>query len=149
MSLLKKIDDDLKVALKDGNKLKLAVLRLLKSEIKYKQIELGRDLTDDDIIGIINSSAKKRRDSIEQFDKGGRKDLVDQETAELSIVFGYLPQQLSEAEIKELIIESIKTTGAASPQQMGLVMKDLSPKIKGKADGRLVSRLVTELLSNS
>jgi uncharacterized protein YqeY len=147
MSLLDNIDNDLKDAMKGGDKFVVTVLRGLKSDIKYKQIDKGEDLTEDEIVDVLSSAAKKRRDSIEQFTSGNRMDLADKETGELDIITKYLPEQLSEDTLKELITESIKETGADSPKQMGLIMKDLMPKIKGKADGKLVSRLVNQMLS--
>jgi len=147
MSLIKKIDEDLIKALKAGEKAKATVLRGLKSDFKYKQIEIGKELADEDCLGVILTVAKKIKDSIEHFEKGGREDLVKKEKTELEIIQGYLPQQLGEQELKEIIQEAIKETGAASPQQMGLVMKVVMPKIKGRADGRLASKLATELLA--
>ncbi|MCX6827550.1 MAG: GatB/YqeY domain-containing protein [candidate division Zixibacteria bacterium] len=147
MSLPARIDEDIIKALKSGDKLKVTALRGLKSDIKYKRIEKGDDLTDDDIIGVLDSAAKRRRDSIEQFQAGNRADLVEKETAELAIITSYLPQQLTEEELRELILDSIKETGVDSPAKAGLVMKDLIPKIKGKANGRLVNNLVSQILS--
>lgn len=147
MSLLKKIDDDAKKALKAGDRNKVTVLRGLKSDIKYKQIEKGEELTDDDIIGVLSSAVKKRKESIEQFQAGNRLDLVEKETTELKTIKNYLPEQLSEEKLRELISISIKETGADSPAKLGLVMKDLMPKIKGRSEGKLVNRLVTEMLT--
>jgi uncharacterized protein YqeY len=147
MSILSRIDDDMKKALKGGDKLKLTVLRGLKSDIKYRQIELGRDINDDDIIGVLSSATKKRKESIEQFAAGKRIDLAEKETAELRIIRQYLPEELSEEELRKLILESIQETGADSPGKLGLVMKDLMPKIKGRADGKYVNKLVLEMLS--
>ncbi|MFH2036734.1 MAG: GatB/YqeY domain-containing protein [Candidatus Zixiibacteriota bacterium] len=149
MSLLNKIDEDLIKSMKGGDKFKVTVLRGLKSDLKYKRIDKGDDLSEDDAIAVLSSAAKRRRDSIDQFQKGGRMDLVEQETAELKIIEEYLPEQLSEDKIKAFIAESIAETGANSPQQMGLVMKSLMPKLKGQADGKLVSKLVNQMLSNS
>lgn len=147
MSLLQQIDNDLKEALKAGQKLRLTVLRGLKSDIKYKQIEVGHDMSDDDIIGVLTTAAKKRKESIEQFRAGGREELATQEEAELAIIQSYLPEQLTEASLRRIIAETIAETGANSPKMMGLVMKALLPKIKGQADGKLVSQLVTEMLA--
>lgn len=147
MSILKKIDEDLIKALKSGEKAKATVLRGLKSDFKYKKIELGKELTDDDCIAVLSTVAKKIKDSIEQFEKGGREDLVEKEELELEIIQTYLPQQLGEEELRQIIREAIKETGANSPQQMGLVMKAVMPKTKGRADGKLVSKLTTELLA--
>jgi uncharacterized protein YqeY len=147
MSLLARIDEELITALKGGDKLKATVLRGLKSDFKYKKIEKGADLTEDDIIGVLTGAAKKRRESIEQFQAGNRPDLADKEKTELDIINGYLPEQLSEEKLREIILESIRETGADSPAKAGMVMKDLMPKIKGKADGKLASRLVAEILA--
>ncbi len=149
MSILPKIDEELKSALKAGDKLKATVLRGLKSDIQYRQIDLGRDLTDEDILATLQSAAKRRRDSIEQFKKGGRDDLVDKESRELELIEGYLPEQLSEDKIREHIQASLEATGASSPAQMGAVMKDLMPRLKGQADGKLVSQLVRQMLSDA
>lgn len=148
MSLLQQIDNDLKEALKAGQKERLSVLRGLKSDIKYKQIELGHEMSDADIIGVLTSASKKRKESIEQFKAGGRADLVAKEEAEFAIIQAYLPEQLSDEKLRRIIAETIAETGANSPKMMGVVMKALLPKVKGMADGKLVSQLVTELLAN-
>lgn len=148
MSLLQQIDNDLKEALKAGQKERLSVLRGLKSDIKYKQIDLGHEMSDADIIGVLTSASKKRKESIEQFKAGGRMDLVAKEEAEFAIIQAYLPEQLSEDKLRRIIAETIAETGANSPKMMGVVMKALLPKVKGMADGKLVSQLVTELLAN-
>ena len=147
MTLIERIDQDMKEALKAGQKLRLTVLRGLKSDFKYKQIELGSPLTEDQVIGVLSSSAKKRRESIEQYRLGKREDLAQKEEAELEIINSYLPQQLSEDRLRELIQEAIAESGADSPQKIGLVMKVLMPKVKGQADGKLVNRLVAEILA--
>ncbi len=148
MSLLKQIDQDLVKALKSGDRLAADTLRGLKSDIKYFQLEKRVDeLTDEDIIGVISSSAKRRRDSIEQFKAGGRQDLVDKESHELEIVQKYLPQQLSEDDIEKIVKEAIEETGAQSPSDMGKVMKVVMPKVKGRADGKIIQKIVTRSLS--
>ncbi len=147
MSLLKKIEEDIIKALKAGEKDKLTDLRGLKSDIKYRQIEKGEDITDDDVIGVLNSARKKRRDSIEQFEKGGRDDLVQKEKLGLEIVEEYLPEQLSEDKLVEIIKKAIDDTGADSPAKIGLVMKAVMPQVKGRADGKLINQLVSQFLS--
>jgi uncharacterized protein YqeY len=148
MSLLKQIDQDLIKALKSSDRLGADTLRGLKSDIKYFQIEKRLDeVSDDDIIGVLSSSAKRHRDSIEQFTAGGRQDLVDKETRELEIIQQYLPQQLSEADIETIVKEAIEESGAQSPADMGKVMKVVMPKVKGRADGKLVQKIVTRTLS--
>lgn len=152
MSLIEKIDNDIKEAMKSGQKERLMVLRGLKSDIKYKMIQ-GSSLAesgpaqDSLVIDVLNTSAKKRRESIDQYRAASRTDLADKEQAELLILSEYLPQQISEDKLREIISQTIQETGADSPQKMGLVMKALMPKIKGQADGKVVNRLVTELLA--
>ncbi|MCP4706674.1 MAG: GatB/YqeY domain-containing protein [candidate division Zixibacteria bacterium] len=147
MSLLKRIDEDLIKALKNHEGDKVTMFRGLKSDIKYKQIEKGKDLTDDEVSAVLISAAKQRRDSIEQFKAGGRQDLVDKETAELDIITEYLPKQLSEDKLREIIGKAIKKTGADSPAKMGLIMKEVMPEVKGKADGKIVNKIAVEMLS--
>lgn len=147
MSLFEKIEEDLIKALKAGEKEKLTVLRSLKSDIKYRQIDIGEEFTEDDLISVITSSAKKRRDSIEQFKKGGREDLVKNEEFGLNILNQYLPEQISEEKLLEIINKAIEDTGADSPQKIGLIMKAVMPQVKDRADGKLINRLATKLLS--
>lgn len=147
MPILEQIDQDLIKALKAGEKLKATVLRGLKSDIKYAQIEKKTALSDTDVIDVLSSAAKKRRESIEQYQAAGRQDLVTKETFELDVIQGYLPVQLSEAEVRQIISDAVAETGADSPAKMGLVMKAVMPKVKGRADGKLVNRLVQEFLA--
>jgi len=147
MSLSKKVNDEMIAAMKGGDKIKVSVLRMLKSDLKYKQIELGRELSDEDCLAVVASSAKKRRDSIEGFEKGGRADLVAQEKAELEILADYLPQQLTEAELEVLVVQAIADTQASTAAEIGAVMKILMPKVRGKADGRKVNEIVAKKLS--
>ncbi|MDX9856770.1 MAG: GatB/YqeY domain-containing protein [candidate division Zixibacteria bacterium] len=147
MPILEQIDQDLIKALKAGEKLKATVLRGLKSDIKYAQIEKKTALSDTDVIDVLSSAAKKRRESIEQYQAAGRQDLVTKETSELDVIQGYLPVQLSEAEVRQIISDAVAETGADSPAKMGLVMKAVMPKVKGRADGKLVNRLVQEILA--
>jgi uncharacterized protein len=149
MSLLAKIDSDLITALKAGEKEKVTLLRGLKSDIKYRQIEKGDDLSADDVLSVLSSAANRHRDSIEQFKIGNRDDLVKKESAELKIIESYLPEQMLEDEIRTLVKNAIAETDAESPAQIGLVMKHLMPSVKGKADGKLVNQIVRELLSGN
>ena len=146
MSLLKKLDEDLKTALKKSDKLKLSVLRMAKAAVKNQQIDKGRELHDEEILAIFSTLAKQRRESIEQFSKGGRDDLVQQENQELLILQSYMPAQLSAEEIDEMILQAIKESSAKSEGDMGKVMKMLAPRIKGVADGKWVNNRVRELL---
>jgi len=148
MSIIEKIDIELIKALKSGEKEKVVVLRGLKSDIKYKKIDKGENLTNEEVIDVLSVNTKKIRDSIEQFDKAGREDLVTKEKTALKIISEYLPEQLGEEELRGIVKQAVEESGAESPQQMGLVMKIVMPKIKGRADGKLVSKLATEFLAN-
>jgi uncharacterized protein YqeY len=147
MSFIKRIDDELIVALKSGEKEKVTVLRSLKSDLKYKKIEKGDDLSEDDCLAVFNSSVKKIKDSIEQFKTGNRDDLVAKEEFALKIIQKYLPEQLSEEELTELVKQAIEESGADSPQKIGLVMKSVMPKVKGRADGKLINQIAVKLLT--
>jgi uncharacterized protein len=146
MSLLKRLDEDLKTALKTSDRLKLSVLRLAKAAVKNQQIDKGRELSDEEILAIFSTLAKQRRESIEQFSKGGRDDLARQEGLELVILQSYMPAQLSEGEVDAMILEAIKESSAKGEGDMGKVMKLLAPRIKGVADGKWVNKRVRELL---
>lgn len=149
MDLKQRIEQDMKLALKSGDKLKLNITRLLKSEIRYKEIEKGQELSDEEVLEVLSSSVKKHRDSIEQFRKGGREDLVKKEEDELSLILGYMPAQLSQEEIEKLIEESIAEIGAEGEKDIGKVMRTMMPKVKGRADGKTVNLLVTSKLKSS
>ena len=151
-SIKSKVDQDIKEALKARNNLKLGVLRMLKSEIKYKEIDKGSELSDDEVISVLSSSVKKRKESIEQFGKGGRDDLVTREKAELEVVMGYMPEQLTEDKLIRIIQLAIQENNATGPSDLGKVMKSIMPQVKGKADGKLINQLVAshlQSLSNS
>jgi hypothetical protein len=134
-------------AAKAKDKLKLSALRMIKTAMHNREIDLKRDLSDDEMLQILSSLAKQRNDSIEQFRKGGRLDLVEKEEAELKIIQSFMPEQLSEQEIMNEIEKAVAEVGAAGIKEMGKVMKTLMPKVAGKADGRLVSELVKKKLS--
>ncbi|MGB2696454.1 MAG: GatB/YqeY domain-containing protein [Candidatus Zixiibacteriota bacterium] len=143
MSLKERITEDMKVAMKEGDKAKLNLIRMLRSEIRYKEIELGSKLDDNGTIYVLSSAVKKRKEAIEEFKKGGREDLVAREEEELRIVFSYLPEQLSEQELLNLIDDSIAEVEAQSPMDVGKVMKVIMPKVKGRADGKKVNQMVS------
>jgi uncharacterized protein YqeY len=149
MSLLKNLDDDLKAALKSSDKLKLSVIRLIKAALINKQIAVGKDLTDDEILSVFSSLAKQRKESIDQFEQGGRKDLAEKERQELTIIQSYLPEQLSDEKLQQIILEAIRESSAKGESDIGKVMKILMPRIKGVADGKLVNSRVRELLRSS
>lgn len=146
MGLREKIDADTKDALKSGAKDKLSTLRMLNAALKNKQIDKRRPLTEEEVIETARSLIKQRKDSIEQFAKGGRQDLVDKETAEVVVLEAYLPKQLSREELDAMVRDAIAQTGAQGAKDMGKVMKALLPMIGGRADGKLVSELVKNAL---
>lgn len=143
MSLKEKITEDMKIAMKEGEKAKLNLIRMLRSEIRYKEIETGSELDDNGIIDVLSSAAKKHKESIEEFKKGGREDLAAKEEKELKIIYGYLPEQLSEEELLRLIDESIVEAEAQSPKDVGKVMRVIIPKVKARADGKKVNQMVS------
>jgi uncharacterized protein len=146
MPLLQKLDDDLKSSLKASDKLRLSVVRMAKAAIKNRQIDKGSELSDDDIIAVLTTLAKQRRESIEMFAKGGREDLAEQERQELGILHSYLPQQLTPEELDSIILEAIRESSVQGTQDMGKVMRLIMPKVKGVADGKIVNQRVKELL---
>jgi len=163
MTLLReKIQTQAKEALKSKEQLKLSVLRMLLAAIfnkeKEKRAKLSKtekdetklvklsELDDQEALETISSEVKKRRDSIEQFEKGDRQELAEQEKKEMEILTAYLPEQLSEEEIRKLVKETISQTGASGPRETGKVMAALMPQVRGKADGTIVSKIVQEEL---
>lgn len=149
MNLREKISSDLKNALRDRKAIALSVLRMLQSSIKNKEIEKKKGdagLTDEEVVEVIISEIKKRKEAIEGYMKRQRQDLVDKENAELAVLMSYMPRQMGEAEIREEAKRAIDEAGAKIPQDMGKVMKILMPRMKGKADGALVNKIVKEEL---
>jgi len=147
MSLQQRIADELKQAMLAKDAEKLSTLRLLKSALGYAQIEKKTDqLSDPDIIAVIQKEAKKRRDSIEQYRTGGRPDLADKEARELVVLETFLPQPLSPEELEALIRATIQELGASSKKEMGPVMKAVQAKAAGRADGKAISAIVGKLL---
>jgi uncharacterized protein YqeY len=143
MNLKEKILADMKEAMKAKDSQRLEVLRFLQSAVRYKEIELRPGLINDaEIIGVVTKQVKQRKESIDQFEKAGRKDLVDKEKYELSVLEGYLPNQMSRVEVEEVVEGVIKTLNATSMKQMGAVIKEVLAKTAGSADGKLVSEIV-------
>lgn len=145
-----KIQDDLQAAMIAKDELRLSTVRMLKSAIQYHEIQkggAGYEATDEDVIEVIGREIKKRNEAIELYKKGGRDELAQKEEKELEILKTYLPEQMSEEEIRNLVKQSISETGASSIQEMGKVMGTLMPKVKGRAAATLVSNLVREQLS--
>ena len=147
MDLIDQLNEEMKAAMKSGEKRKLETFRSLKSALRDKEIEKRDSLSDEEQLQVLASAAKRRRESIESYQEGGRDDLVAEEQAELEIIEAYLPKQLTEAEIRELVDKVIADTGANTMQDMGKVMGTIMPQVRGKADGSMIQQIVREQLS--
>jgi hypothetical protein len=148
MSLIDQLNNDLKESMRSGDKFRTETLRGLKSAIKYAEIEAGSGLSEQDVQAVIAKQAKQRRDSIEEFKKGDRADLVERETAELAILEKYLPEQMSEADIRAVVEAVIAQMDVTDMKAMGQVMKQAMANLQGKADGKMVNQIVRECLSS-
>jgi len=148
MTLKQKIDAEMVAAAKAKDKIKLSAIRMIKTALHNKEIDAKRELSEAEIIQVLSSVAKQRKESIEQFRSGGRLDLVENEEAELRTVQSFMPQQMSAAEIEVEVAKAIGEAGATSVKDMGKVMKVLMPRITGKADGKTVSDMVKAKLSS-
>ena len=144
--IVDRIQEDQKTALKARERERVSALRLLSSELTNKRIELGRDLTDDDAIDVLTRALKQRRESEEQFVKGGRPELAAKEAAEAEVIRAYLPEPIAEDELNRMIDAAIAETGATSMREMGAVMGRLMPELRGRAEGAMVSARVKERL---
>ena len=142
-----RIREDQKAAMKVGDKVRLATLRLMANDLKNRQIELGRPLEEADFIEVLSRARKQRRESEEQYRSGGRQDLADREAAEAGIIQEYLPEPVDPVRLDEMIAAAIAESGAAGPADMGKVMGRLMPQVKGRVDGAELSRKVRERLS--
>jgi hypothetical protein len=141
------IENDLKTAMKERNEVKTSTLRMLRAALLNKAIEKKtKTLSDEDVLDTIQKQAKQRRESIEEFKKGNRADLVDKESKELTILEKYLPAKMSEEELRTIILEAIKAANAQSKADIGKVMKEVMPKLKGRADGKEINRIAAILL---
>ncbi|MCC5910336.1 MAG: GatB/YqeY domain-containing protein [Clostridiaceae bacterium] len=146
MSLKERLTNDLKEAMKSKNKLHKNVVTLIRSDIKQAEVDKRVELTDEDIIEIISRQLKQRKDALEEFRKSGRDDLVKEAEEEVEALLNYLPKQLSEEEVTDIVKETITEIGANSVKDMGKVMAAVMPKVKGKADGKIVNQVVKQLL---
>lgn len=146
MSLQQRLDDDLKAAMKSSDSLKTSVLRMVKAAIKNKQVEKRKDLSDEEIISVISTLTKQRRESIDLFSKGGREDLAEKERQELAMLQLYLPGQLSPEDLDRIIMEAINESSAEGVKDIGKVMRLIMPRVQGAADGKVVNQRVKELL---
>ena len=146
MSLVEQLQEDMKLAMKSRDVLRLSTIRLLRSSVSYARIDKGDELTDDEVLQVLSREAKRRREAIDAADAGGRCDFADKERAELEIVNAYLPKQLEEAEIEAIAREVVGQVGATDPKDRGKVMGPLMQRIRGKADGKLAGAVVEKLL---
>ena len=142
-----RIENDLKAAMKSGEKRRVATLRLLLAALKNEKIQAQRTLTDEEIETVLRRAVKQRRDSIEQYARGGREDLVQAETEELGIIEEYLPQGFSETEIEGLIRAVIQEKGLTSPKDVGLAMKEVMARHRGRVDGKRAQEIARRLLA--
>lgn len=148
MSLLERLNNDMKQAMKNKEKDKLSVIRMIKASMQNEAIKLGvKELSEADELTVLSRELKQRKDSLHEFDKAGRQDLVEKLRTELTIVELYMPKQLSEEELSEIVKQTIAEVGATSKAEMGKVMAAIMPKVKGKADGSLVNKFVQQHLS--
>ena len=146
MSLQEKLAADLTSALKQREAIRVSTLRLLISALRNKEIEKKKTLADGDVMELVQTQAKSRRESIDLYRKGGRNELAEKEEAELKVLLAYLPEPMSESQLRELVQGALQEVGAKGPQDMGRVMSALMPKIKGRVDGKQAQLVVKQLL---
>ncbi|GGA36417.1 hypothetical protein GCM10007416_06660 [Kroppenstedtia guangzhouensis] len=144
MSLIERLNQDMKTAMKNKEKTTLSVIRMVRSSIKNKEIELQHSLTEEEALDVVAKELKQQRDSLREFEQVGREDLAQKARDEIAVLERYMPEQLTDAELKKIVQETIASTGAASKADMGKVMKAVMPRVKGRADGKRVNRLVQE-----
>jgi uncharacterized protein YqeY len=147
MSLNERLNEDMKQAMKSQDKFRLSVIRMIRSAIKNVEIDQRKTLDDSEVLDILSREIKQRRDSLLEFEKAGRDDLAVTVKAEIDVIAVYLPQQLTEEEVKEIVQQTISEVGASSKADMGKVMSALMPKVKGRADGKLVNQVVQQSLN--
>ncbi len=146
MTLKERLTEDMKSAMKQKEESRLAAIRQIRGAVKNKEIELMRELADEDIFKVIGTLIKQHKESIEMFEKGGRAELLAKEQAEMAVLESYAPQQMSEDEVRALVREAIQAVGATSAKEIGAVMKYIMPKTQGRADGKLIKQFVQEAL---
>ena len=147
MSLAQQLDQALKTALKSQQPVAASTLRMLKSAIHYREVELKRSLSEDELLAVVATQAKQRREAVTEYDKAGRPDLAKKEEEELSILLSFLPQQLSSAECEAEVSGIIEELGAAGPKDLGKVMKAAMARLAGRADGKMIQELARRRLS--
>ncbi|MBC8595267.1 GatB/YqeY domain-containing protein [Qingrenia yutianensis] len=147
MALKEKLMEDLKLSMKDKDTVRKNTVQSVRAAIKQVEVDNRVELSDDDIIGVIAKEAKKRKDVLPEYEKSGRTDLIDELKREIEILMGYLPSQLSKEELGEIVKNAIAEVGASSMKDMGKIMANVMPKIKGRADGGMVNAIAKELLN--
>lgn len=150
MSTKERLTEDMKQAMKDkeAGKLRLSVIRMVRASIKNVEIDRKRELAEEEVLDVLAKELKLRRDAMEEFEKGNRPDLVENLEKEVAILMDYLPQQLTEEEVRAFVTDAVAQTQASNAKDMGKVMAALMPKVKGRADGKLVNTIVREMLNN-
>ncbi|EFM64485.1 YqeY-like protein [Peptostreptococcus stomatis DSM 17678] len=146
MSLKEKLQEDLKSSMKNKDTIRKSVVTLIRAAIKQHEVDNRVELADDAIIDIISKQLKQRKDSLAEFEKANRDDLIEETKSEIQVLEGYLPQQLSEEELEKIVIETIAEVGATSMKDMGKIMATIKPKTAGRADGRKINELVKKNL---
>lgn len=147
MSLKERLYEDLRISMKAKEEIKVRTLRMVIASVKNFEVD-NKNMTDDDVVSILNKELKTRKESIEQYENAGRKDLADEEAKEIEVIKEYLPEELDENEIRKIIMDTISEVGAKGPTDLGKVMGKIMGKIKGRADGKVINQMVRELLSN-
>lgn len=147
MALKERLTNDMKSALRNRETVRLGLIRMIRAQIKNREIAKGNELPDEDVVEVVSSLIKSRREALEFAVKGDRRDLVSQAEKELEILKSYLPDQLSEEEVRSMVREAIDQSGAAGPRDLGRIMGAVMPRVKGRADGRLVNDIVRECLA--
>lgn len=148
MTLFEKINNDMISYMKNKDSFSLGVIRMVKGAIQLEKINLKRDLNDDEVVAVIAKQIKMRNDSINEFEKANRSDLVDQTKKEVELLKQYMPRELSEEEVNKIIDEAFASVGPTGPKDMGLIMREVSPKLKGRCDMGRVNALIKEKLAN-
>lgn len=146
MTIVERLTDDMKQAMRNKDKLKLSVIQMVRAALKNAEIQVRKELDEQEVMEVISRELKQRRDSLQEFKNAGRTDLIEQVEAEIEVLIGYLPKQLTEEEVREIVSETVKEVGASTKADMGKVMAALMPKVKGKADGKLVNQIVQQYL---
>jgi hypothetical protein len=148
MSLEEKINQELKAAMKSGDKLRMETLRSIRAGIiEFNKSGVGRSMNDDDELKLLKTQVKRRKDAIEMYEKGGREDLLQREKAELEIIREFMPEEMPKEELEKIVKDSITTTGAQDIKDLGKVMKVVMKEVKGRADGKFVQQIVRNMLS--